>query len=61
MRGLYAHASDRMRDDLKAALQARWEDSLREQRGHPPALASTDPQRHCWPRSARKSSRQRSQ
>ena len=29
MRGLYAHASDRMRDDLKAALQARWEDSLR--------------------------------
>ena len=30
MRGLYAHASDRMRDELKAALQARWEDSLRE-------------------------------
>ena len=29
MRGLYAHASTRMRDDLKAALQARWEDSLR--------------------------------
>jgi len=29
MRGLYAHASDRMRDDLKAALQQRWEDSLR--------------------------------
>ena len=29
MRGLYAHASDRMRDDLKAALEARWEDSLR--------------------------------
>ena len=28
MRGLYAHASDRMRDDLKAALQQRWEDSL---------------------------------
>ena len=28
MRGLYAHASDRMRADLKAALQARWEDSL---------------------------------
>jgi integrase len=28
MRGLYAHASDRMRDELKAALQARWEDSL---------------------------------
>jgi hypothetical protein len=29
MRGLYAHASDRMRDELKQALQARWEDSLR--------------------------------
>jgi hypothetical protein len=29
MRGLCAHASDRMRADLKAALQARWEDSLR--------------------------------
>jgi len=28
MRGLYAHASARMRDELKAALQARWEDSL---------------------------------
>jgi hypothetical protein len=29
MRRLYAHASDRMRDELKDALQARWEDSLR--------------------------------
>ena len=29
MRGLYAHASERMRDELKNALQARWEDSLR--------------------------------
>jgi len=29
MRGLYAHASDRMRDDLKRALQVRWEESLR--------------------------------
>jgi integrase len=29
IRGLYAHASDRMRDDLKQALQTRWEDSLR--------------------------------
>jgi hypothetical protein len=28
MRGLYAHASERMRDELKAALQARWEESL---------------------------------
>jgi integrase len=30
MRGLYAHVSDRMRDDLKQALQARWEESLRD-------------------------------
>ena len=30
MRGLYAHASQRMRDELIAALQARWEESLRE-------------------------------
>ena len=30
MRGLYAHASQRMRDELIAALQARWEKSLRE-------------------------------
>jgi hypothetical protein len=29
IRGLYAHASDRMRDDLRHALQTRWEDSLR--------------------------------
>jgi hypothetical protein len=29
MRGLYAHASERMRDDLRHALQARWDDSLR--------------------------------
>lgn len=30
MRGLYAHASPRMRAELKQALQIRWEDSLRE-------------------------------
>ena len=36
MRGLYAHVSPRMRDDLVAALQARWEKSLRER-------ASIDP------------------
>lgn len=29
MRGLYAHVTDPMRDQLKAALQTRWEDSLR--------------------------------
>ena len=28
IRGLYAHASDRMRDDLKHALQTRWNISL---------------------------------
>ena len=36
MRGLYDHVSPRMRDDLIAALQARWEKSLRER-------ASIDP------------------
>lgn len=30
MRGLYAHVSQRMRDDLTAALQARWEESLHQ-------------------------------
>lgn len=30
MRGLYSHVSAKMRDELKAALQARWEESLRE-------------------------------
>ena len=30
MRGLYAHASQRMREELTAALQARWEESLRQ-------------------------------
>ena len=29
MRGLYTHVSDRMREALVRALQARWEDSLR--------------------------------
>ena len=30
MRGLYAHASDRMREELKQALQARWQESLKD-------------------------------
>ena len=30
MRGWYAHVSQRMRDELLAALQARWEESLRQ-------------------------------
>jgi hypothetical protein len=36
MRGLYAHASQRMREELLAALQARWEGSLRERAGIDP-------------------------
>ncbi len=30
MHGVYGHVSPAMRADLKAALQARWEDSLRD-------------------------------
>jgi hypothetical protein len=30
MRGLYAHASQPMREKLTAALQARWDESLRQ-------------------------------
>jgi integrase len=40
MRGLYTHVSDRMRDALVQALQARWEESLRARaaiRPHSPA------------------------
>jgi hypothetical protein len=33
MRGLYAHASERMRGDLTAALQARWDESLKARAG----------------------------
>ena len=51
MRGLYAHASARMRDDLKHALQARWEDSLRDRaaitRTHRCHCSTS-----CWHRSA---------
>jgi hypothetical protein len=39
MRGLYTHVSDRMRDTLIQALQARWDDSLRARAaicGHSP-------------------------
>ena len=38
MRGLYGPRSRRMRDDLTAALQARWEDSLRQRARIGPAL-----------------------
>jgi len=30
MRGVYGHVSPAMREELKAALQARWEKSLRQ-------------------------------
>jgi hypothetical protein len=30
MRGVYGHVGPAMREELKAALQARWEDSLRQ-------------------------------
>jgi integrase len=41
IRGVYAHASQRMRDRLTAALQTRWEESLRERAAifpHSPVL-----------------------
>lgn len=41
MRGLYAHASERMRRELTEALQRRWEDSLRKDR-EPAAVVSND-------------------
>jgi integrase len=53
MRGLYTHVSDRMRDDLKAILQARWEGSLRTA----PPSTRTHPSRSwttCWHPSGRK-------
>ena len=42
IRGLYVHVSDRMRQDLTAALQARWDEALR-------ARAATSPHSpgHC--------------
>ena len=44
MRGLYAHASQRMRDELTADFQARWEESLRERAAIDPhsTVASLD-------------------
>jgi hypothetical protein len=36
MHGVYGHVSQAMRDGLKAALQARWETSLRERAGLSP-------------------------
>ncbi len=43
MRGLYAHASERMRDDLTQALQARWEESLKRARRPRPTLPRPAP------------------
>jgi hypothetical protein len=54
MRGLYTHVSDRMRETLVEALQARWKDSLRARaaiRPHSPSPCSTN----CWhPTAARR-------
>ena len=42
MRSLYTHASDQMRDDLKHALQVRWEESLRARAAiHPQSPTAT--------------------
>jgi hypothetical protein len=54
MRGLYAHTSDRMPEDLKAALQARWEDSLLERARPPRAL--TGPAARRTPRALSRAS-----
>lgn len=37
MRGVYGHVSPAMREELKTALQARWEDSLRHRAKLAPA------------------------
>jgi hypothetical protein len=39
MRGVYGHVSPAMRETLKAALQARWEQSLRQRAALSPASA----------------------
>ena len=39
MRGVYGHVSPAMRTELKAALQVRWEDSLRERAALSPVSA----------------------
>jgi hypothetical protein len=39
MRGVYGHVSSAMREDLKAALQTRWEESLRQRAALSPVSA----------------------
>ena len=39
MRGVYGHVSPAMRGELKAALQARWEESLRQRAALSPVSA----------------------
>ena len=39
MRGVYGHVSPAMREELKAALQARWEDWLRQRAATSPISA----------------------
>jgi hypothetical protein len=47
MHGVYGHVSPAMRADLEAALQARWEKSLRERaRFSPRSIVPT--LNHCW-------------
>ena len=61
MRGLYAHASQQMREKLTAALQARWEESLRHRAAidpHSPVPLLDEPARAvpgCASRSLRSS------
>ena len=52
VRGLYAHASQRNREELLTALQARWEQSLRQRAESirtPPSRCSTASLRHSAP------------
>ena len=39
MRGVYGHVSPAMREELKAAFQARWEESLRQRAALSPVSA----------------------
>jgi integrase len=48
MRGLYAHASQRMREELTAALQARWEASLRQRAGIHPRSPRSATRQPAW-------------
>jgi len=51
MRGVYTHVSDAMRAELKDALQARWEQSLRARAAIDPALPRPAARRTARPAS----------